>query len=921
MLISLALLLCQEPALRWSREVDDQFWQALHLLEVEERAEDAAATLASLIEEPSVQQYRGQTGYLLAQQYRALRAAGRHDEAQALLPSIRRDVAGTEMAGPTEGVLDLADSTYGEQSAADEQLIEILVNATPDADYLRSMMRGYGERAVPELLAILDQPSEHYPANVVTQRVHTLWHECWNLSSESLFQGIASRVQLRGWEYLKMLVTAARHQPELREAQRDFLLRLSLHPDVRVLEFAVARLAPFVHDEELIEDRVRSLIESDSEYSPLTLRHMFRLAGSAKTGVALSPVIQDAIESERTSLSTSARAMAIEFRHPQALRYLADEKDDLEARHLLLRGFKPRSIIGGRVEARQIDNRAIDIAWNERMEPIIGTDGLAPMIAERGTEAGLEWTNWFEDQGRVDEPLQREYVFSSAVWRGDMQVALNMLERGEAPEGWPLYLNQSDVRRNPELHPHLLQAINSEESEERAWLLIGPRREAFERISAEQFLELRRRLGVTEVNAMIASHADTQSPEGLVIAKERCLDLARSTELEDEERTMLLASYLRYSEGVTSKRDVLIQASESLASIPHWFRFRGASSLVAALEDLATIAGREDGANHALSYVIPFRIEFELMKLTQSSGQPTHIPWIQFYADALEDLELEPIFLAVLNHNEFVYALIEEQDVDRVLTSPRSTARMLDQWKALGLAPRWQNFSLVFDERNSRPNLDALRIALESGQEQLCYTLWAALTNSFDSSHVTPAVRELFREVSTDHLSRPGVASRVVRGLAMMEHEGWKDAAQAAWGVSSQMGKVELVTMIGGLYEPSLVPILLEAQSSTVKKVSEAADTALERYARIRDARESWQTWERQGRDGSPVDALIAKTASDKKENVRIAAIKSLAALGATEALPFLVELLEDSDLEVAAAAQQALDRIHAASVEEESGG
>lgn len=135
------------------------------------------------------------------------------------------------------------------------------------------------------------------------------------------------------------------------------------------------------------------------------------------------------------------------------------------------------------------------------------------------------------------------------------------------------------------------------------------------------------------------------------------------------------------------------------------------------------------------------------------------------------------------------------------------------------------------------------------------------------------------------------------------------------------MGKVELVTMIGGLYEPSLVPILLEAQSSTVKKVSEAADTALERYARIRDARESWQTWERQGRDGSPVDALIAKTASDKKENVRIAAIKSLAALGATEALPFLVELLEDSDLEVAAAAQQALDRIHAASVEEESGG
>ena len=126
MLISLALLLCQEPALRWSREVDDQFWQALHLLEVEERAEDAAATLAGLIEEPSVQQFRGQTGYLLAQQYRALRAASLHEEAEALLPSIRREVAGTDLASPVEEVLALADRAYLQQDGTDSQLIELL---------------------------------------------------------------------------------------------------------------------------------------------------------------------------------------------------------------------------------------------------------------------------------------------------------------------------------------------------------------------------------------------------------------------------------------------------------------------------------------------------------------------------------------------------------------------------------------------------------------------------------------------------------------------------------------------------------------------------------------------------------------------------------------------------------------------------
>ncbi len=47
------------------------------------------------------------------------------------------------------------------------------------------------------------------------------------------------------------------------------------------------------------------------------------------------------------------------------------------------------------------------------------------------------------------------------------------------------------------------------------------------------------------------------------------------------------------------------------------------------------------------------------------------------------------------------------------------------------------------------------------------------------------------------------------------------------------------------------------------------------------------------------------------KLRIRVAAIASLGTLGVPETLPFLIELMEDGDAEVAAAASAAVQRIN----------
>jgi len=104
--------------------------------------------------------------------------------------------------------------------------------------------------------------------------------------------------------------------------------------------------------------------------------------------------------------------------------------------------------------------------------------------------------------------------------------------------------------------------------------------------------------------------------------------------------------------------------------------------------------------------------------------------------------------------------------------------------------------------------------------------------------------------------------------------------------------------------------VLLEALGDPDQDVAGVARKGLERLREVREQREYWEAWEATGSSLSPVVALLQKLKSDNRA-VRLAAIRSLGTMGAEEALPFLVDLLEDDDADVRAAAAAALEKIN----------
>lgn len=111
------------------------------------------------------------------------------------------------------------------------------------------------------------------------------------------------------------------------------------------------------------------------------------------------------------------------------------------------------------------------------------------------------------------------------------------------------------------------------------------------------------------------------------------------------------------------------------------------------------------------------------------------------------------------------------------------------------------------------------------------------------------------------------------------------------------------------------VPALLEALKDQAPRVREAATQSLQAIRFYHDEKAHWDRVF-DGRAGltatSAAAALLeqAKPANDAAS--RILAIRSLGVLGAPETQPFLIEWTKDANAEVAAAAREAVGRIHA---------
>jgi hypothetical protein len=163
-------------------------------------------------------------------------------------------------------------------------------------------------------------------------------------------------------------------------------------------------------------------------------------------------------------------------------------------------------------------------------------------------------------------------------------------------------------------------------------------------------------------------------------------------------------------------------------------------------------------------------------------------------------------------------------------------------------------------------------------------------------------------------LSHPQKASSAARLLVQTgAHDDFVPDLINAWEMSDLENRSALMKAIGSIYDARLLPVILEGIQYPEQSVMKSAEQALERYATFREQKSTLQAWQEAGRKGDPEEFLIKKLESNDPK-VRLAAIESLGTMHAKVALPFLVDLLEDTNADIAKASAVALKKINAAS-------
>ena len=120
-------------------------------------------------------------------------------------------------------------------------------------------------------------------------------------------------------------------------------------------------------------------------------------------------------------------------------------------------------------------------------------------------------------------------------------------------------------------------------------------------------------------------------------------------------------------------------------------------------------------------------------------------------------------------------------------------------------------------------------------------------------------------------------------------------------------------TALGRTLSPDAVTALLPALRDPSEAVAKAASDALQRIRLYQEQRTFWDQFQQgvtTGKESATAKLLIQSKPGGNKEQ-RLLALRSLGALGAPEALPYLIEWSQEQDADVAAACKAAISRIH----------
>jgi HEAT repeat protein len=893
MLLSLALsLFAQNPTFHWDKSVDEKYWQALHLLEVDEVPGEAASLLQELIDEPSVLQFRGQAGFLLAQAYRALLACGRPESAAALLPTIRREIAGTEYEVVANSIMNRALQSASEVEELDPDFMEwvssnLIANSNQRAG-AQARAQAYGKRIVPYLLAVIEDgqaEDSKYIANAFGIGA--------NMGEAEFFHHCLELIQDRDGKFANDLFQYSGVFSPTEESVPDELLNffIEVSKDSRILvsSFPIRWILYASAYNKSALNRILEILSQDEEVKAQYITEILLTAGfpgASKVVVAIS-------ESTNPKMTAMARKVAFQQRrHLVALDHFS-QKGDLEATKILLSRLS-------RKDSSNYGRFDFVSPWSgEKVQ--LGPSALGPWAPAWLSQEKVEIRSseylqrWQPVIARLIQDHDEEIVQAAcivALQNEDWPTVLDYLAAHEAPASLAFILPD---RFPPDFDPYLEGAIDHTEA---GW------------IAADRLVRQSRSFGFPAFAALLKEPAMEQQ---LWIAMKRWPRNEQSME---------------WTERVALEVEAL--PALRIRAFDLAFKY-GAYPSEALLNGLCAMSLNEHDFEQVLRRwwfeTLKKRLEAELMvKLTLSSDsirtlqaylsmaqrydwQSNPIPkqwmssvWTFMHPWQRDGVDFDPVFLPLFTSKEKIEFWDQAPSV-RLVNSPQTVA------VAMKLAP---DIFLKWDKARYAQTQPLAKIALlghpNPEVRDALFLGWGLGIAIEPQAEINRVLEQAIAE-----LSNPVVASNAASTLVRYSvDQDFIPKLIQAWELPNLQDRSTLMGAINGIYDERLLPVLMDAIRSQESRVSGLARGALDKYLDIGQKQRAIRSWVRAGQQGTPVDHLIEQLQNSNLE-IRLAAIESLGTLQAKEALAFLVDLLAADEEQIAVAAATALRRINRA--------
>ena len=893
MFLSFALCcLLQNPTFHWDQEVDKSYWQALHLLEVDNNPVAAIELLEGLVDETSVIQYRGQASIIMAQTYRAQLRAGQKQSAATLLPFIRRESLGTEFYTQAEAIIADAQAYQNPEGDLDPDFLQVVVNqlVLPQAKGrdVSTLAKAYGARLSPYLKEIVQRENQS------NQVAGALAWSVVSANSEVLDFFISNLEDFSGEILFENMPKVTSLSPVSRSCYSNFLVKLSRQKNVMQAQSSIAPLMALAISDEPAFLRLKEIL-ADSE----SLLAPFIQKGFEGRGDYSAQLLVDAIMMATPPIADELRRSIRGLQSIKVLTMLIDAGDEDSIQLLPLYLLPDRGNKRGHsdINFNYFEGTCLD---NWGGEPFWGGEtwnSRCPSVSAEEYFSDLKPYAALLLHGNSSD--LKKLGLMVAIQFQDWELALEYLEEMPAPANLAtlLYTFSHPRKVPPAFLPYLLDVVDDSPLGKFTRSILLRNSQA---LSAEFLIDaFDPELGRDIINYLDRQPGNEETADLLVAL----LDATPPKEVTQR----ILQNFPR-------------KGLDQLGGAMHFITNHRTQ-----LENLSSLA--RDYQQYIGDYVklrldkgLPIDAE-EAKVIAEFIHHSLWEDWIDYsirssassYLSA--DLErlivngdgADSILLHFLKDRESARRLLT--DLERVVS--KSTVLMN------GIIERYPD--LIHSENYSRfwKNGKGGGYALLNHPDPAIVrnVLKICLGTAPANPDLMPLENCVLR--SLDHPGTAGVAALVaVRRNFKIE---LASRFKSIWEMEDLVDRKYLMSAIGSIYDQRLMPIILEGIRYPESEVLISAENALARYSRIRESEEALLAWQRAGKEGSPIDALIMKLESGKLE-VRIAAIDSLGTMGAAEALPFLVELLEDENERIAKAAAAAVKKINSQSGGSEEG-